>query len=80
MSREYITNVLNKLFCDVFDDDTLKISDETTAKDIEDWDSLVQINLIIQIENEFGIKFTLEEVEKLARVGDMIDIILRKIG
>lgn len=80
MSREYVTDALNKIFCDIFDDETIRINDETTAKDIEGWDSLAQINLIVQIEKEFKIKFNLNEVEALARVGNIVDIIIRKIN
>lgn len=78
MSRDEIITILNQIFCEVFDDDTLKISEQTTAKDIEDWDSLAQIDMILQIETEFHIKFELKDVEHMVRVGDMIDSIQSK--
>lgn len=80
MSKDEIITILNLIFCEVFDNDTLKISEQTTAKDIEDWDSLAQIDIILQIETEFHIKFELKDVEHMVRVGDMIDSIQSKIG
>ena len=54
------------------------LSDETNANDIEDWDSLEQINLIVAIENEFGMMFDMAEVSDLANVGEMADLIMSK--
>ena len=52
-----------------------------TAADIEDWDSLAQINLIIAIEKEFGVKFNLEEISKLKNIGEILEIIkIKKLG
>lgn len=78
MTREEVMTRLNEIFCNVFDDDDLKINDSTNAEDIEDWDSLEQINLIVSIENEFGMMFEISEVSDLANVGEMADLIMSK--
>lgn len=62
MSREEIYEQLNEVFRDVFDDDTIEVNDQTTSRDIEDWDSLEHINLIAAIETQFGMKFTMGQV------------------
>lgn len=71
---------LQEIFRDVFDDEELEIREDMSAKDIEDWDSLAQINLIIAIEKEFGVKFNLEEVSKLKNIGEMLVQIRTKLG
>ena len=70
---------LQEIFRDVFDDEELEIREEMSAKDIEDWDSLAQINLIIAIEKEFEVKFNLEEVSKLKNIGEMLELINLKL-
>lgn len=79
MNREEVLFTLNDVFKEVFDDNTIMIKDETTAKDIEDWDSLEHINLILAVEQCFGIKFSMLEVTQIKNVGEMIDIICYKI-
>ena len=75
-----ILNKLQEIFRDVFDDETIVLTNETTANDIEDWDSLAQINLIVAIRREFQINFDLEEVSKYKNVGDIIGAIDKKIN
>ncbi|MCB8566635.1 acyl carrier protein [Fusobacterium ulcerans] len=70
---------LQEIFRDIFDDEELVITEEMTAADIEDWDSLAQINLIIAIEKEFKVRFSLEEVSKLKNIGEMLDLIKFKV-
>jgi len=79
MRREEVFEKLEEVFRDVFDDDTIHVTDTTTAKDIEDWDSLEHINLIVAIENKFHIKFNMKEVLLLKNVGEMVDVILERI-
>ena len=79
MSHEAILKKLNEIFCDVFDDESIVIGRETTADDIEDWDSLEQINIINICEKEFGVKFNMKEVSALKNVGEMVDIISSKL-
>lgn len=79
MSREEIYEQLNEVFRDVFDDDTIEVNDQTTSRDIEDWDSLEHINLIATIETQFGMKFTMGQVVTMKNVGEMVDIISSQI-
>lgn len=79
MSEIEIKDKLQQIFREVFDDDQLKISRETCAEDIEDWDSLAQINLVVAAEKLFGVKFSLAELSQLEDVGDMLDLIKSKL-
>ena len=74
MDNEIIIK-LTEVFCDVFDDESICITRETTADDIEDWDSLQHITLINAVESEFKMRFTMKQVASMQNVGDMIDII-----
>lgn len=75
MTKEAIYETLDKVFQDVFDDDTITVHADTTANDIEDWDSLEHINLVVAIEEAFGMKFKMAEVTGMKNVGEMVDII-----
>ncbi len=75
MERAEIFEKLNNVFRDVFDDDTITVSDNTTASDIDGWDSLMHITLISAVEDEFDIKFDMKSVVAMKNVGDMADII-----
>ena len=75
MTREEIYNAINQVFRDVFYYYTISVNNTTTADDIEDWDSLEHINLIVAIEKKFGLKFTMNEVTTMKNVGEMVDII-----
>ena len=79
MSREDIFERLNEVFRDVFDDNTISVSDGTTAADIEDWDSLSHISLLSAVEDEFGIEFTMGQTVKMKNVGEMVDIIEEEV-
>ena len=79
MEREEIFERLNKVFREVFDDESIVVKEETTAKDIEDWDSLEHINLVVAVEQEFKIKFNMNEVTTMKNVGDMVDRIIARI-
>ena len=52
------------------------VNDKTTSEDIEDWDSLEHINLVADVEQEFGVKFTMGQVVSMKNVGEMVDVIL----
>lgn len=80
MSREEVFERLNEVFCDVFDNEEITVTDTTTADDIEDWDSLEHINLIAAVEQEFGMKFNMGQVVSMKNVGEMADIIIAQIG
>ena len=70
--REEIRRRLNRVFIEVFDDDTIEIFDEMTAKDIEEWDSLMHISLVVATEMAFGVRLNAAEVGKLENVGAML--------
>ena len=72
---EEIYRRLNEVFRDVFDDDSIEVNEDTTANDIEDWDSLNHITLIDAVESEFGVHFTMGEVSGMKNVGEMAQII-----
>lgn len=80
MTRELIYEKLNEVFQDVFDDDSITVNADTTADDIEDWDSLEHINLVSAVEKEFGVKFTMAQVVGMKNVGEMVDVILTAIS
>ena len=80
MNKEEIFTKLNSIFRDIFDDDTIMLSEGTTATDIEDWDSLTHISLIAAIEDEFGIRFDMKDVLKMKNVGEMADRIAALAG
>ena len=71
---------LEVIFRDIFDDENIVLTNETTANDIEDWDSLAQINLIVAIRREFKINFDLEEVSKYKNVGEIVKEIENKLN
>ena len=70
--------VLEIIFRDVFDDEDIQINVDTTANDIDGWDSLAQIRLILQIEKRLSLHFDASEIEKLENVGQMAELISQK--
>ena len=78
MSNEEILKRLTPIFQDIFDDENIIVTRETSAKDIEDWDSFSQIRLVAAIEKDFNIKFKFGELNSLHNVGEMIDVISKK--
>lgn len=79
MTREEVFEEINLIFRDVFDDDSLVITDSTNSEDIEDWDSLEHINLVVAMEKRFNMKFNIKEVGKLKNVGEMADLIMSRM-
>ena len=71
---------LQDIFKTVFDDEELEITPEMTAQDYEDWDSLAQIQLIVETERRFGVKFTTQEMNGLQNVGDFTRLIEGKLS
>jgi acyl carrier protein len=80
MTKEDVLTKLTSVFRDVFDDESLTITDETTASDIEDWDSLSHIDLIAAIEKQFAVKFTTREITDLKNVGDFTSVLAQKLS
>ena len=80
MTREEVFEEVRRIFRDNFDDEDLVVVDETNSGDIEDWDSIEHINLVIAMEKKFGLKFDIKEVGKLANVGEMVDLIVAMLA
>ena len=74
-----ILHRVQEIMADTFDLDDLHVTRETSAADIEEWDSLSHIRLVVAIERAFGIKFTNSEIEGLQNVGELVDVIGTKI-
>ena len=78
MKKEEIIKEITPIFLDVLDVDKIDLTEETTANDIEEWDSLNHIQLVVTIEKYFNIKFTSQEIQSWVNVGDMCDTIISK--
>ena len=79
MSRDDILAEIRGVLADVFDlDDGEDVTEDTTANDIEEWDSLSHIRLIVAVERKFKVKFTNSEIESLKRVGDLVALVAAK--
>jgi acyl carrier protein len=76
---EQVMERLTDIFRDVFDDDEIVLTAETTAADIEDWDSLEHINLIAAVEKAFKMRFTVKEVSGMKCVGEMAEIVAARV-
>jgi acyl carrier protein len=79
MERTEILDKLTVIFRSVFNDPSINLTNEVTANDVENWDSLTHMLLITEIENTLSIKFRLKELNKMRNVGDMIEIISTKL-
>lgn len=69
----------NTIFIDILDNDEIILVEETTAEDIEEWDSLTHIQLIVAIEKHFKIRFTASEIEQYKNVGEMCQGVIAKL-
>lgn len=70
---------LAEIFQDVFDEDSIKVTPELSAKDVEGWDSLTYLRLILTVEKAFKIKFSTSEIGKLENVGDLVAVIRARV-
>jgi acyl carrier protein len=80
MEEQQLRAKMLETFRDVFDNPDLLVEDSTTADDVEGWDSLTHIDLIVALERAFRVKFTTGEVGKLSNVGDLVSLIRSKTG
>jgi len=78
MEKNQILEEVQEIFREVLDNEEIVLANETTADDIEEWDSLTHIQLIVAIEKHFKIKFTSKEILSWQNVGEMIDCIATK--
>jgi acyl carrier protein len=79
-ANEALWTRLTGIFRDLFDDDSIELTPATTADDIEDWDSVTHIELLVEIERAFGIRFNTGEVAGLENVGEMADLIGKRVA
>ena len=80
MDEQQIYTGLTRIFHEVFDDESLVLKPELSAKDVQDWDSVTHINIIVAVENRFGIKFKAAELESLHNVGQLAELIGQKLS
>ena len=79
MERKEILKQVNDIFIDILDNDQIVLNEHTTVLDVEEWDSLTHIQLIVAIEKHFNIKFTTTETQSWNDVGECLDSISKKI-
>ena len=70
---------VNEIFVNILDNQTIVLSRETTANDVEDWDSLTHIQLVVAIEKHFKMRFTSTEIRNWKNVGEMCDAIIKRL-
>ncbi len=80
MDRKGVIKKLNELFCEVFEDDSIVLNECITNKDIQKWDSLANMTLVMLIEESFSIKLTINDMMKMHSVGEIVNIIIEKIS
>jgi acyl carrier protein len=80
MDNNTILNTLHDIFADILDNENIHLTPETTARDIEEWDSLNHIQLVVAIERKFGIRFRSAEIQSWNNVGEMVSSIYLKIN
>ncbi|MBN2441508.1 MAG: acyl carrier protein [Spirochaetales bacterium] len=80
MSIDETFRQIEDVFREIFEDDDLVITTQTTARDIEEWDSLMNIQLVTAIEKKFKIRFTLGEIQNFKNVGDLQDCVIKRLG
>lgn len=78
MERNEILKQVNEIFIDTLDDEEVVIEEATTANDVEEWDSLTHIQLVVAIEKHFKIRFTSKEIQSWNNVGEMLNCIQEK--
>ena len=80
VNHQYIYEKLTGIFHDLFDDDSIVLSATTSSVDVQGWDSLAQVRLLVAAEQAFGIRFMTSEVEGLPNVGELVTIIDQKLA
>ena len=80
MTEDAVYQRLAEIFNDVFFRDDIVLKAETTAADITGWDSMKQIEIILSVEERFGVKLTTKEVDSLKKVGDLASVVMRKVA
>ena len=79
MNREEVLYRVNEIFKDAFDREDMSVSFDTAASDVEGWDSMMQMNLVEMVEDEFGIQFRIDDIVEMENVGKIVELILANI-
>ena len=79
-TREQVLAELNRIMCGVFNNPAIQLKPETTANEVEGWDSLNHIELVLAVEKHFRIRFNFTELQKFKNVGEMCDNIMAKLA
>jgi acyl carrier protein len=79
-TNEQVLVEVNRIVCDVLEDDSIELKYETKASDVKNWDSLNHIQLVVAIEKHFKIRFNFAELQKFKNVGEMCDNIAVKLA
>ncbi len=80
MDKSEILRIVNGVFIDILDDENIVLTDETTANDVDEWDSLNHIQLVVAIERQFRIRFNSQEIQRWNNVGEMVNSISAKLN
>jgi acyl carrier protein len=76
--NDALWNDLTAVFRDVLDNDDLTLTETTSAKDVEGWDSITHVLIVVAVEKKFRVKFTAGEIQRLQNVGDLATLIRAK--
>lgn len=79
MGRSKVFEQVTEVLKEEFENDELEVTDETTAADVEGWDSLAHLSIVHEIEQKFKIKFTMGEIQEAKNVGEFVDTIVRHL-
>ena len=80
MNKKEIFSRVQEIFIDVFDDENLEINNSTNSEDVEEWDSLNHIQLVLSIEKTLNVRFKTGEIQSLKNVGEMVNLLEEKIN
>jgi acyl carrier protein len=79
MSRQDILDQVSNVFADTLDEGTITLTETTTADDVEGWDSLTHVQLVVAVEKKFKVRFSAKEIQSWKNIGEMIDSISSKV-
>lgn len=79
MNRSEVQSKISQIIRELVEDDSAEINDGTTAEDIEGWDSVAHVKIIVEIESQFGITFAVSEINASENVGQLTDLVLKKL-
>jgi len=80
MDKSEILKIIRSILCDIFNDPTLMVTEDTNAQNIERWDSITHVNILMTVERTFKIRFSLGEIKKLRNVGEMVSLVSQKLS